>query len=283
MNEAQVNHFWQNHPCGDDQVGGLKRYKQDYERFFADYDAFRYKKERHILDCLDKISFQGKQVLEIGLGQGAESEQIIRRGGVWSGLELTAESTRRVAMRLKVKKLQYKALKQGSTLDIPYDDNQFDIVFSHGVLHHIPEIVKAQREIWRVLRPGGELIAMVYAKWSLNYLLSIGVIRRLMLLYQHIFNIQLTGKPGVHLEAAREMGLFSYLKMENYIHRNTDGPHNPYSKVYDRRIIQHDFPDFDLIKSYRRFMHAPPLHVGGLPFEKFLGWHLWVHLYPKNK
>jgi ubiquinone/menaquinone biosynthesis C-methylase UbiE len=35
----------------------------------------------------------------------------------------------------------------------------FDIVYSYGVLHHIPEVGRAQIEIARVLKPGGELIA----------------------------------------------------------------------------------------------------------------------------
>ena len=56
------------------------------------------------------------------------------------------------------------------------------MVFSHGVLHHVPDIHQAQREIHRVLRPGGELVVMLYARWSLNYLVSIGLIRRAALL-----------------------------------------------------------------------------------------------------
>jgi hypothetical protein len=44
------------------------------------YDAFRYSREGHILGCLDGIDFRGAKLLEIGLGQGADSEQIIRRG-----------------------------------------------------------------------------------------------------------------------------------------------------------------------------------------------------------
>ncbi len=52
------------------------------------------------------------------------------------------------------------------------------MVFSHGVLHHVPDIEQAQREIHRVLRPGGELVIMMYARRSLNYLVAIGLFRR---------------------------------------------------------------------------------------------------------
>ena len=49
-----------------------------------------------------------------------------------------------------------------------------------------------------------------------------------------------------------------------------------------REDVRADFPDFDITKSYRSFMHAPPLPVGRLPFAGALGWHLWVHMRPKK-
>ena len=283
MDEQTIERFWDTHPCGDASVGGLKGTRpDDYFAFFYNYDAFRYRKERHILSCLDAIPFHGKHVLEIGLGQGADSEQIIRRGAIWSGLDLTQESLNRVTTRLDLRGLPYQSIMKGSALSIPCETDSFDIVFSHGVLHHIPEVRVAQREIARVLKPLGELIIMVYAKWSLNYLLSIVLLRRLGLLALHATGIDPGGIYGQHLANAREQGLFSYLKMENFIHRNTDGPLNPYSRVYDLSLVRQDFPDFRIVKSYRRFLHAPPLPVGWLPFERLLGWHLWVHLTPRD-
>ena len=105
---------------------------------------------------MDGIDFKGKQVLEIGLGQGADSEQIIRRGALWSGLDLTAESIDRVKTRLALRDLPHQSVQQGSVLKIPHADASFDLVISHGVLHHVPDIEAAQREIARVLRPGGD-------------------------------------------------------------------------------------------------------------------------------
>jgi len=282
ITEADIQQFWEKHPCGDHQVGGLEHYSEDYERFFSDYDNTRYAAETHILDCLDRIDFQDRDVLEIGLGEGAESEQIIRRGASWSGLDLTAESIARVRMRLLGRKLPFADLKQGSALSIPYEDKSFDIVFSHGVLHHVPDIVTAQAEIARVLRPNGELIIMLYARWSLNYLLSISLLRRLGLALLVASRSRPQGIYGEHVRRASETGLFNYLKMENFIHRNTDGPANPYSKVYDLDLVERDFPDFRVATAYKRHMHAPPLPVSWLPFQRMLGWHLWVHLIPQS-
>ncbi len=280
MNESEIQNFWNQNPCGDFQVGGLQQRRGDYQAFFTDYDSFRYRKEAHILQCLDNINFKDKQVLEIGLGQGADSEQMIKRGAIWSGLDLTTESVDRVKTRLLLRQLAHQSVKQGSAVQIPYDDKSFDIVFSHGVLHHVPDILAAQREIHRVLKPGGELIVMLYARWSLNYLISIGFVRRCGLLALYHQKRDLGGIFGQHLANARAAGIRRYLHMDNFIHKNTDGPQNPYSKVYDLRMVKKDFSSFNVVSSYKKFMHAPPLPVRWLPLEHILGWHLWVHMQP---
>ncbi len=41
---------------------------------------------------------------------------------------------------------------------IPYDDDSFDLVVGHAVLHHIPDVELTLREVLRVLRPGGRFV-----------------------------------------------------------------------------------------------------------------------------
>lgn len=41
---------------------------------------------------------------------------------------------------------------------IPYDDDTFDLVVGHAVLHHIPDLDLAMREVLRVLKPGGRFV-----------------------------------------------------------------------------------------------------------------------------
>jgi ubiquinone/menaquinone biosynthesis C-methylase UbiE len=219
-------------------------------------------------------------VLEIGICQGADAEQLTHRGARWSGLDLTEESVDRMKMRAKVHDLPIEGLKVGSALDIPYSDHQFDIVFSHGVLHHIPEISRAQAEIRRVLKPTGSLIMMVYAKQSLNYQVSIRIIRRLGLVLLMLVPGKLPDFYEQHREHARKVGLGNYLQLHNFVHRSTDGPENPYSKVYTVKEIERDFPNFRVAETFKLWMHAPPLPSRRLPGENLLGWHLWARLEP---
>lgn len=283
VDEGQIANFWQRHPCGDHQVGGLvERHAENYERFHAAYDQLRIDSESHIADCIRALDIAGKRVLEIGPGEGAEAEQLIRQGARWSGVDLTAASVTRVRNRLGRRGLPYEIIHQGSALALPFPDNSFDVVFSHGVLHHIPDIKTAQAEIARVLKPDGQLVMMVYARWSMNYLLSIFVLRRLGLAAMYAMGVRGHGIYAAHLANARQVGLWRYLRMRNFIHRNTDGPHNPYAKVYDVPELRRDFANFDVTAAYKRWMHAPPLPVERLPLGRLLGWHLWAHLRPRK-
>ena len=41
---------------------------------------------------------------------------------------------------------------------LPYDDDTFDLVVGHAVLHHIPDVELSLREVLRVLKPGGRFV-----------------------------------------------------------------------------------------------------------------------------
>ena len=281
MDQETITTFWNTHPCGDSLVDEI--YAADYEEFFAAYDAYRFQVEGHILRRLDAIDWNGKRVLEIGLGQGADAEQIIHRGGIWNGVDATEEAVNRTRTRLELRRLPYEQITVADVNQLPGDLGLFDIVYSHGVLHHVPTIHQAQYQIHQHLRETGRLIAMLYARWSLNYVVAIGAVRRLGLLAAALGDRFGWTPPDVvaqHLENARQYGWRSYLRNPTWTSRNTDGPSNPYSVVYDLNRVRNAFPSFAVDKSWREFMHAPPLPVHGLPGASFAGWHLWVDLRP---
>jgi len=202
-------------------------------------------------------------------------------------MDLTQQSVDRVGQRLAIRALSYDDLRKGSALAIPWPNDTFDLVFSHGVLHHIPDIRSAEAEIHRVLKPGGTLVAMLYARSSLNYQLSIKVVRRAALAAAYpLRRLKLLDRWPMlrqHLHNAELTGLRRYLAIDTFTHRNTDGPLNPYARVYSRQEVVREFTSFELMDAYSRYMHAPPLPVHRLPAQRWLGWHLWVHLRARTK
>jgi SAM-dependent methyltransferase len=183
---------------------------------------------------------------------------------------------------MRVRGLDYDNIWLGSVTNIPAPKDTFDLVFSHGVLHHVPDIGAAEREIHRTLKPDGRLVVMLYARHSLNYEVAIRVVRRLALLGAWPVRDRVKSRMlAAHLANAEREGLWSYLRIDRFLTASTDGPDNPFSKVYDIADVRHDFPSFRIVNSHKHFMHAPPLPVHALPGGSRLGWHLWVEMTPR--
>ncbi len=232
LTQERVRAYWNNKPC-DSDLSDRERLSREY---FLDIERQRYELQPHILDIISKIDWRGKRVLEIGSGVGTDARKIIRMGGHYTGINVDRVSTEATSQALRVFSLAGVALQCDATsLDFP--DNTFDVVYSFGVLHHIPEVEKAVAEIRRVLKPGGELLVMLYNRASINYVVEIMFMRKLGLCILSV--------PGA-ISLLRWMG-FQREKLERHkqlrrqrrrmtgeewLSRNTDGPDNPYSRVY---------------------------------------------------
>jgi ubiquinone/menaquinone biosynthesis C-methylase UbiE len=285
---AEIRKFWNENPVGSNFID----YQKD-KTFYTQYDDFRYRTEGHILQELDAIDFKGKKTLEIGLGQGADSMQLINRGAVYYGIDLTEESVRRVKERFHLFEKPYQEVTVANAEKIPYEDNSFDIVYSHGVIHHSPRIGAIVAEIHRVLKPGGQAVIMLYYKKSFNYYISIGLLRRtgLMALTALPFLDRLVSKMtgesperiNRHKHHLKNEGL-SYFRMKNFLHRSTDGPDNVYSSVWSKRTAKQLFSAFHSFSTSVHFLNERHLlglqHLMPAAFKRTLahkyGWHLWI-------
>jgi ubiquinone/menaquinone biosynthesis C-methylase UbiE len=285
---AQIKQFWNEQPVGSNFVA-----YEEGKAFYERYDEFRYRTEGHILKELDELDVKDKSVLEIGLGQGADSMQLINRGAIYHGIDLTEESVRRVKERFQLFDKPYREVQVANAEQIPYSDNYFDLVYSHGVIHHSPRIESIVAEIYRVLKPGGQAVIMLYHKHSYNYHISISVLRRmgLMMLVPFPFLAKivsrLTGESVERINRHRyhlKKEGFSYFKMKNFIHRSTDGPDNVYATVWTAGTAKKLFHQFKDIRTNVHFLNER--HLLGLQYllpgtlKKAMahryGWHLWI-------
>ncbi len=96
--------------------------------------------------------------LEIGSGTGYFSLNLVQIGVIE---RLTAtDISPGMLKRLSATAASLGLSEQVSTVateaeELPFEDESFDLVFGHAVLHHIPDLDRAFAEFRRVLRPGG--------------------------------------------------------------------------------------------------------------------------------
>jgi len=109
-----------------------------------------------------------KKVLEVGVGQGLDHLQFAKAGARLSGVDLTP---RHCQISREVLRLEgYSSdIHEADACGLPFEDNQFDRVYSCGVLLLISSIKDAIAEIHRVLKPGGHATIMLYNRASLHY------------------------------------------------------------------------------------------------------------------
>lgn len=88
-------------------------------------------------------------VLDVGCGTGRALHHLKRIPGVGvHGVE-PVKALREIAHRNGISPLE---MTEGSALDLPFEDDYFDVVCSFGVLHHIKDHRRAVSEMCRVAR-----------------------------------------------------------------------------------------------------------------------------------
>jgi len=133
---------------------------------------FRYSLQDYMHDVFHFSDFAGKLVLEIGCGAGIDSAEFARSGAEVISTDLTQSGVELTSGLLKENGLPALVIRCDAT-SLPFKSETFDCVYSFGVLHHFPEIDVALTEIHRVLKPGGQVMAMLYHRDSLLYAYSI--------------------------------------------------------------------------------------------------------------
>jgi len=101
----------------------------------------------------------GVTLLDFGCGAGFDlfvASRLVGRAGLVCGIDLTKDMIDRTTAHLDDAGItNYEAIQVDSE-DIPYPDNFFDVVISNGVINLSPLKLTCFREIYRVLKPGGQ-------------------------------------------------------------------------------------------------------------------------------
>ena len=108
-----------------------------------------------LIDYLINQSVDEKKILEVGCGRGNIYQSLhVKSPGInYYGVEVAPYI-------IELNQMEFKSANWnvGTAYDLPFQDETFDICYSHFVLEHLIYVEAALIEMMRVLKPGGKLI-----------------------------------------------------------------------------------------------------------------------------
>ncbi len=253
----QVQAQWDNNPCGSQYVNGIELYTLPW---FEEVERYRYQEYGPwLLHDMEFDQHAGEKVLEVGGGIGTDLAQFAKHGALVTDLDLSSGHLAHAKTNFKLRNLTGE-FHHGDAENMPFADNTFDVVYSNGVIHHSPNTAKIVKEMYRVLKPGGKVIIMVYAQNSYHFWKNlVGV---------EWFEKKLTNNYSIGEIMSRRVEL-------------AENDARPLVKVYSKRRLRGLFSDFDNIHIIQRqLMRAElPRILRWLPINllgKCCGWNLVI-------
>jgi len=114
----------------------------------------------------------GQHVMDLGCGTGTLAIMAKQAQPKAEVMGLDADPDMLKVARLKSAQGRAEVkFDQGMTFDLPYPDNSFDRILSSIMIHHLktPDKEKTAREVYRVIKPGGQLHVIDFGKPSTWY------------------------------------------------------------------------------------------------------------------
>ncbi len=109
----------------------------------------------------------GMQVLDIGCGTGFFSEVLADKGAIVTAADLSPEMLQQAKQRCGSKVWRYC---QADAEQLPFDEQEFDIVFSNLALQWCEDLAYPLRELQRVTKSSGKVVFSTLAEGSLTEL-----------------------------------------------------------------------------------------------------------------
>lgn len=138
------------HRVSSNVEGEIKRLKAQVNLFW----------EKEVKIYRDYGLTNGMNVLECGSGPGFIIEKILSDFSdcFVTGVEIDPYLIEVAINNLDSKDLKRYDLYQQSIMKMEFEDNYFDFVLARMVLEHLPDPLKAVKEMFRVLKPGGKAV-----------------------------------------------------------------------------------------------------------------------------
>jgi SAM-dependent methyltransferase len=164
MPDNPVETHYTSTELGEAILTALKAAGKDLDNLTPDdlapIDEFHGGQRPATVQLAELVGFAGtEQVLDLGSGLGGPSRYLAWRYGCHvSGVDLTAEFVRVAELLTRLTGLVDKVdYRQGDALDLPFESQRFDIVWSQNAAMNIADRDRLYREMRRVLKRDGKL------------------------------------------------------------------------------------------------------------------------------
>ena len=99
------------------------------------------------------------RLLDVGCGSGEHSIKLSKLNFKITGVDISSKAIKSAKENVKQTKLKNLDFCVCDIENLCFDDNTFDICFCGAVLHHFPDIEKVAKELSRVTKIKGKLLA----------------------------------------------------------------------------------------------------------------------------
>jgi SAM-dependent methyltransferase len=131
---------------------------------FSEFDPAEISRVGEEYFDLMKGSFTGNELaLDLGCGSGRWSAFVAPKVGF---IEAVDPSSAVFIASKMLKDLSNVRVTQCDVDSLPFADNSFDLIFSLGVLHHIPDTAAAIQTAVKKLKPGGKFLLYLYYRFD---------------------------------------------------------------------------------------------------------------------
>ena len=158
------------------------------------------------------------EILDIGGGAGYYSFWLRENGHQVTLVDLSPANIEQVRKKSRSSGIALKAFEVGDAVDLPYSNEQFDLVLLFGPLYHLidrKERIKALAEARRVLKPGGRLLTALISR----YASLIDGFQRDLITDDRFFNMLMHDlETGIHLNKTDNLEYFT----EAYFHTTNE-------------------------------------------------------------
>ena len=121
--------------------------------------------ETWVRPAFEKLgNLRGKRVLDYGCGHGMAAVVLARAGASVTAFDLSPGYVNEARERARANRENVECVVADGE-ELPFPDASFDAVWGNAILHHL-DLVKAGRELLRVLKPGG--VAVFSEPWGGN-------------------------------------------------------------------------------------------------------------------